>query len=232
MAAADVRPEVLPQSLNPLRFEVRTWRGLLSIESRLVGMGNLFNILSTVAICQRLGLENEIIAHGISRLAGVPGRLEIVDCGQPFTVIVDYAHTDVALENLLQIACGLKPKRIITVFGCGGNRDRTKRPLMGEIAAKMSEVIILTSDNPRREPPEAILAEIEAGVRRVTTKYVKHVDRETAIHEALRMAQPGDVVLVAGKGHEVYQEFADRTVPFDDREVCARLLRQKMEGKL
>lgn len=232
VTVADVRPEVLPDNLNPLKFVTRTSRGTLPIESRLVGMGNLFNILSTVAICQSLGLDDEAIVRGIGQLAGVPGRLELIDCGQPFTVIVDYAHTDVALENLLLIARGLRPNRTITVFGCGGNRDRTKRPLMGEIAAKLSDIVIVTSDNPRREEPEAIIAEIEKGIRKVTSRYLKHVEREVAISEALRMAQPGDVVLIAGKGHEPYQEFADRTIPFDDRDVSRKLLRQKLEGML
>ena len=229
---ADVRPEVMPESLNPLRFTVQAAGVNLMIDSRLVGMGNLFNILSTVAICRGLGIESEAIEQGINRLQGVPGRLELIDCGQPFTVIVDYAHTDVALENLLLIARGLHPRRVITVFGCGGNRDRTKRPLMGEIAAKMSDLVIVTSDNPRGEEPAAIIREIEKGIRAVTSKYQRCIDREEAITAAIRQAQPDDVVLVAGKGHESYQEFADQIIPFDDREVCRRLLKKKMEGAL
>jgi UDP-N-acetylmuramyl-tripeptide synthetase len=185
-----------------------------------------------VAICRGLGIESEAIEQGINRLQGVPGRLELIDCGQPFTVIVDYAHTDVALENLLLIARGLHPRQVITVFGCGGNRDRTKRPLMGEIAAKMSDLVIVTSDNPRGEEPAAIIREIEKGIRAVTSKYQRCIDREEAITAAIRQAQPDDVVLVAGKGHESYQEFADQIIPFDDREVCRRLLKKKMEGAL
>jgi UDP-N-acetylmuramoyl-L-alanyl-D-glutamate--2,6-diaminopimelate ligase len=229
---ADVRPEVMPENLNPLRFAVQTDRGNLRIDSRLVGMGNLFNILSTVAICQGLGLKSEAIEEGINRLQGVPGRLELIDCGQPFTVIVDYAHTDVALENLLLIARGLHPRRIITLFGCGGNRDRSKRPLMGEIAAKLSDLVIVTSDNPRGEEPAAIIAEIEKGIRTVTSRYQRIVDREEAIATAFRQAQPDDVVLVAGKGHETYQECAGHMIPFDDREMCRKLLKKKMEGTL
>jgi UDP-N-acetylmuramyl-tripeptide synthetase len=215
-----------------LRFTVQTDRGNLRIDSRLVGMGNLFNILSTVAICQGLGLKSEAIEEGINLLPGVPGRLELIDCGQPFTVIVDYAHTDVALENLLLIARGLHPRRIITLFGCGGNRDRSKRPLMGEIAAKLSDLVIVTSDNPRGEEPAAIIAEIEKGIRTVTSRYQRIIDRGEAIATAIRQAHPGDVVLVAGKGHEAYQEFANQTIPFDDREICRKLLKQKMEGTL
>ncbi len=155
----------------------------------------------------------------------MPGRLERVHAGQPFTVVVDYAHTDDALKKVLETVRQLKPKRLITVFGCGGDRDRSKRPLMGAVATRLSDVVIVTSDNPRSEPPEAILEEIQKGMNggRGAERHAI-VDRRDAIARALEMAQPGDAVVIAGKGHETYQQLRDRTIPFDDRQVARDVL--------
>jgi len=171
------------------------------------------------------GIALPTIAAGIAALTNVPGRFERVEAGQPFTVVVDYAHTEDALFRLLTTAETVKRGRIITVFGCGGDRDRGKRPAMGRVSARYSDVVIVTSDNPRSEDPEAIIREIipgvEAGLRETGRgQYIVHVDRRAAIHDAIRMAQPGDLVLIAGKGHEEYQIIGATTHPFDDRVVA------------
>jgi UDP-N-acetylmuramoyl-L-alanyl-D-glutamate--2,6-diaminopimelate ligase len=164
------------------------------------------------------------IAEGIARLSGVPGRLEPIECGQGFQVLVDYAHTPDSLENVLRAARELGSGKLIVVFGCGGDRDRGKRPLMGEAATRLADLTILTSDNPRSEEPEAIIAEIEAGARHGGGAYLVQPDRRAAIRAALAEAEPSDVVVIAGKGHETGQEFKDRTIPFDDRVVAAEEL--------
>jgi UDP-N-acetylmuramoyl-L-alanyl-D-glutamate--2,6-diaminopimelate ligase len=166
------------------------------------------------------------LVEGLLSVRGVPGRMERVFAGQDFAIIVDYAHTDDALRNLLETVRGLQPRRMITVFGCGGDRDRTKRPLMGAVAARLSDLIVVTSDNPRSEPPEAIIEEILRGVnggRRAERHVVP--DRREAIQRALELAQPGDAVVIAGKGHETTQVLRDRSVPFDDRQVARELAR-------
>jgi UDP-N-acetylmuramyl-tripeptide synthetase len=167
----------------------------------------------------------------LTSISGVPGRLERVHAGQEFAVIVDYAHTDDALKKLLETVRQLRPRRLITVFGCGGDRDRTKRPLMGAVAARLSDVVIVTSDNPRSEPPEAIIEEIQLGMNggRKTGR-LAFVDRREAIRCALEMAKPEDAVVIAGKGHETVQVLRDRIVPFDDRQVVRELLSELAAG--
>ncbi len=155
----------------------------------------------------------------------VPGRFERVEQGQPFMVVVDYAHTDDALRNVISVARGMKPRRVITLFGCGGDRDRSKRPLMGMAAAELSDFVVLTSDNPRSEDPLAIMNDAIVGLRRYDTPCVAEPDRERAIKKAIEAAEPGDVVILAGKGHETYQILKDGPIPFDDREVARRVLR-------
>jgi UDP-N-acetylmuramoyl-L-alanyl-D-glutamate--2,6-diaminopimelate ligase len=155
----------------------------------------------------------------------VPGRFERVDLGQPFLVVVDYAHTDDALRNLIAVARSLQPKRVLTVFGCGGDRDRTKRPLMAMAAAEASDYVVLTSDNPRSEDPLAIINDALVGLRRFETPHLIEPDRATAIQRALQRAEEGDIVLIAGKGHEPYQQLKDRTIDFDDRAVALEVLR-------
>src|SRR6266508_3266691 len=174
------------------------------------------------------GIDLDTAAAGLAGLAGVPGRFERVDEGQPFTVLVDYAHTPDSLENVLRAARAVTHGRVLVVFGCGGDRDRAKRPLMGEIAGKLADLAVVTSDNPRSEPPEAIVAQIVEGVRRSAgpDRYHVEVDRRAAIRHTLALARPGDAVLIAGKGHEQGQEFeSGRKVPFDDRVVAAEELR-------
>ncbi len=164
----------------------------------------------------------------------MPGRFERVEEGQPFMVVVDYAHTDDALRNVIAAARGMRAKRVITLFGCGGDRDRTKRPLMGMAAAELSDYVVLTSDNPRSEDPLAIMNDAMVGLRRYDTSYVAEPDRERAIKKAIETADPGDVVILAGKGHETYQILKDGPIPFDDREVARRVLRSfgyKRAGK-
>jgi UDP-N-acetylmuramoyl-L-alanyl-D-glutamate--2,6-diaminopimelate ligase len=167
-----------------------------------------------------------MIADGIAALEAVPGRFERVRAGQPFLVVVDYAHTDDALRNTIAIARGLTKKRVITVFGCGGDRDRAKRPLMGMAAAEGSDFVVLTSDNPRSEDPLDIINDALVGIRRLDTPHVIDPDRERGILLGLEKAQAGDVVIIAGKGHETYQVLRDRTIEFDDRKAARDALRQ------
>jgi UDP-N-acetylmuramyl-tripeptide synthetase len=167
----------------------------------------------------------DVLQQGIAACASVPGRFERIDVGQPFLVVVDYAHTSDALLNVIQVARELKPKRIVTLFGCGGDRDRAKRPLMGAAAAEYSDYVVVTSDNPRSEDPLAIINDAMVGVRRFDTPHIAEPDREKGIRRALEEAQPGDIVILAGKGHEPYQVLRDGTIAFDDREVARRLLK-------
>ena len=218
---ADLLAEDLRLSLEGTRFRARTPVGLLDVETPLLGAFNVQNALAALGAGLALGLPPDAVQRGIAALRGVPGRMESVVAGQDFTVLVDYAHTDDALKNLLETVRGLAPRRVITVFGCGGDRDRTKRPLMGAVAARLSDVVVLTSDNPRSEPPEAILEEIRRGIppaRASDTLVIP--DRRDAIARALEMGRDGVVVVIAGKGHEPYQVLRDRTVPFDDRQVA------------
>jgi UDP-N-acetylmuramoyl-L-alanyl-D-glutamate--2,6-diaminopimelate ligase len=200
----------------------------LQVKSRLVGRINVYNLLAAIGAAQALGLSNEIIQKGLENLESVSGRFERIDMGQPFLVIVDYAHTDDALENLIRTARELHTEgRIITLFGCGGLKDRTKRPVMGEVAGRLSDLTILSSDNPRTEDPLKIISDIVVGLQKTTGKYLIEPDREKAIGMAIDEARAGDIVLLAGKGHENYQILADRTLEFDDRELARRALRDR-----
>ena len=194
-----------------------------SFRTGLVGRFNTENILAAWAVARLVGVPDAAVAEGVERLGGVPGRFESVDEGQPFQVIVDYSHTPDSLENVLRAARELTQRRVICVFGCGGDRDRGKRPIMGRIASELADVAIVTSDNPRSEEPQAIIDEILAGI--VGAVEVEP-DRRAAIEHAVATAEAGDVVVIAGKGHEQGQEFADRKIPFDDREVAREALRQ------
>jgi len=220
-----VRASHIKSTFEGLEFEVDANGRKFTLRSSLVGRINVYNILLACSAALTLGLNEEQIQKGLTELHRVPGRFERVEEGQPFMVVVDYAHTDDALRNVIQAARGLRPKRVITVFGCGGDRDRTKRPLMGMAAAEASDFVVLTSDNPRSEDPLAIMNDALVGLRRFDTPYVAEPDREKAIRRAIQEAQPGDVVILAGKGHETYQVLKDGPVPFDDREVAKRVLR-------
>jgi UDP-N-acetylmuramoyl-L-alanyl-D-glutamate--2,6-diaminopimelate ligase len=235
-SGADIVARELALSLDGTRFLARTPVGELAVRTPLIGRYNVSNVLAALGAAVALGLPPEQALAGIASVAGVPGRLERVQAGQDFTVVVDYAHTDDALRNLLETVRDLRPRRLVTVFGCGGDRDRTKRPLMGAVAARLSDVVVVTSDNPRSEPPEAIIEEILTGMggsRRHATQRVAPivvVDRRDAIAQALEMAGPGDAVVIAGKGHETYQVLRERTVPFDDRQVAREVLGRLAKG--
>lgn len=198
--------------------------GRLALRLGMVGPFNVMNALGAAAILAELGYEQAAIRAGLESLHGVPGRMERIDCGQPFLVLVDYAHTPDALERVLMAARQATTGKLIAVFGCGGDRDRAKRPIMGSLATSLSDLAIVTSDNPRSEEPEAIVSEIVVGARDSGGSFVVEVDRRTAIETALRAARPGDGVVIAGKGHEPYQILRDRTIHFDDREEATRFL--------
>ena len=215
---ADLRADELELGPRGARFKA----GGIELETRLRGRFNVENILGAVAAARLLDIPDDAIAYGVKELRGVPGRFEAVDEGQPFAVLVDYAHTPDSLENVLRTARDLAQNRVLCVFGCGGDRDRGKRPLMGRIATELADIAIVTSDNPRSEDPEAIIAEILEGAADAEAE----PDRREAIARAIGEAGEGDVVVIAGKGHEQGQQFADSTIPFDDREVARETLRR------
>jgi UDP-N-acetylmuramoyl-L-alanyl-D-glutamate--2,6-diaminopimelate ligase len=190
----------------------------------LIGGFNVANSVAALAAANALGISLRDAVLSLGKSPQVPGRLELVPAKRQFQVFVDYAHTPDALQNVLKTLRELEPHRLIVVFGCGGNRDREKRPLMGEMVDRHADYAIVTSDNPRKEDPNAIIVEIEKGFR--STRYEKMVDRTQAIDRAITLAQPRDIVLIAGKGHENYQEFADHTVPFDDIQVARRAIEE------
>jgi UDP-N-acetylmuramoyl-L-alanyl-D-glutamate--2,6-diaminopimelate ligase len=223
-AGGDLCASNIQSGFDGLRFDV-TWRGKrYRVASPLNGLINVENILAAWGAAASHGVDPEAIVAGIAARRAVAGRFERVDHGQPFLVVVDYAHTDDALARTIQVARSLTAKRVITVFGCGGDRDRTKRPRMGEAAGRLSDLVVLTSDNPRSEDPLAIINDAVVGLQKTDTSYRVEPDRAVAIEIALREARGGDVVLIAGKGHETYQVLADRTIHFDDRETAAALL--------
>lgn len=218
---ADMRACGVESTFKGLQFEIRFEGARIPISSRLTGHINVSNILAACGAACSFGIDWDTIARGVAACSGVPGRFERVDEGQPFLVVVDYAHTDDALRNTIRVARELGPKRVLTLFGCGGDRDRNKRPLMGSAAAELSDFVVLTSDNPRSEDPLDIINDALVGLRRHDTPHVIEVDREKGIRRIVSEAQAGDIVLLAGKGHETYQQLKDTTVPFDDR-VSAR----------
>src|ERR1700722_16610269 len=218
--------------INPrgTRFDMATPQEKIPVFSPLIGRVNVYNILAAAAACFARGCSSDEIARGVGSLTHVPGRFERVDCGQPFTVVVDYAHTDDALRNLTALARefvsrGGSKGRVLTVFGCGGDRDRAKRPLMGEATGRGSDFVVLTSDNPRSEDPLAIINDAVVGLQRTGVKYNVEPDRRKAIGIAISDAESGDIVLLAGKGHEKVQVTRDGSHPFDDVEVAREALR-------
>lgn len=226
-AEADVRADDIRLLVDGAEFAVTHPGGRQACRLRLSGRFNVYNALGAFSAGLLAEAAPDAIAEALAAVPGVPGRLELVPGSQGFTVLVDYAHTPDGLENVLRAAREIATGRVLAVFGCGGDRDRTKRPLMGEIGAQLADQCWLTSDNPRSESPERILREIEAGAARVPGgRYAVTVDRRQAIGEAIAAARPGDVVIVAGKGHETYQIFADRTIHFDDREEATNALQR------
>jgi UDP-N-acetylmuramoyl-L-alanyl-D-glutamate--2,6-diaminopimelate ligase len=225
---ADITTKKFQLTFDGLTFTTQTPNGKVQVVSPLVGRINVYNLLAAIGTAQALAFSNEVIESGIRNLESVSGRFQRVDLGQPFLVIVDYAHTDDALENLICTARELNPKgRIITLFGCGGEKDRTKRPIMGEVTGRLSDLTILSSDNPRGEDPLKIISDIIVGLQKTAGKYLIEPDREKAIGLAMDEARAGDMVLLAGKGHENYQILADRTLEFDDRVEARRALRER-----
>jgi UDP-N-acetylmuramoyl-L-alanyl-D-glutamate--2,6-diaminopimelate ligase len=230
----DFHAENVDISPRGTRFDLATPGEKIAVFSPLIGRVNVYNTLAAAAACYARGCGAQAIARGIESLARVPGRFERVDCGQPFTVVVDYAHTDDALRNLTALARefvsrdevkgGLKA-RVLTVFGCGGDRDRSKRPLMGEAAGRGSDFVVLTSDNPRSEDPLAIINDALVGLQKTGVRYRVEADRRKAIALAIAEARPGDIALLAGKGHEKVQVTREGSRPFDDVEVAREALR-------
>jgi len=203
--------------------------GILRFHTRLIGRPNAYNIMAATGAALWLGVGADAIRKGVESLKGVPGRMERVEAGQDFLLIVDYAHSPDSLENLLQTVNQLPHGRLITVFGCGGDRDRTKRPIMGEIATRLSDYVFATSDNPRTEDPLRILKEIEPGMRKGAAPYSIVPDRRSAIESAIEMAHAGDAVVIAGKGHEDYQILGTNVIAFDDRKVAADIVRRRLD---
>jgi UDP-N-acetylmuramoyl-L-alanyl-D-glutamate--2,6-diaminopimelate ligase len=227
---AEIRAVSYKSHFDGTDLECETPAGRLRFHLHLVGRPNVYNVMAATGASLAMGLNPETIRAGIESLEGVPGRMELVDAGQEFRVIVDYAHSPDSLQNLLETVRQLPHEKLIVVFGCGGDRDRTKRPVMGEIAAKMSDFVFATSDNPRTEDPRDILNEIEPGLQRGTAPYAIVPDRREAIASAVSMAKRGDAVVIAGKGHEDYQIIGTRVIAFDDRKLARELLLEKLRA--
>jgi len=228
---AEITAKRFELASDGLIFSANTPNGKVQIASPLVGRINVYNILAAIGVAQALSFPNEVIEEGVRNLQSVAGRFQRVDAGQPFLVIVDYAHTDDSLENLIRTARELTPKgRVITLFGCGGEKDRTKRPVMGEVTGRLSDLTILANDNPRKEDPLRIISDVVVGLQRTSGKYLIEPDREKAIAMAIGEASAGDIVLLAGKGHETEQILADRTIVWDDGEMARRALREQGFG--
>ena len=228
---AELKAERVRLSMKGTAFTAATPAGSFEVESRLVGNHNVYNFLGAIGVALHAGATCDQVREAVSQVADVPGRFERVSAGQDFAVVVDYAHTEDALSRLLEAAEALKTHRIITVFGCGGDRDRGKRPKMGRAAIERSDVVVLTSDNPRTEEPMAILREVEVGVRealqrRSHVEYHLVPDRREAIGKAVQLAHTGDILLIAGKGHEDYQIIGTKKVHFDDREVAREAIQR------
>jgi UDP-N-acetylmuramoyl-L-alanyl-D-glutamate--2,6-diaminopimelate ligase len=228
---ADVTPGPLTLTFKGLEFTARTPKGDVHVTSRLVGRPNVSNILAAIAAATALGLPTSAIERGLASLVHVPGRFELVSSStDDVTVVIDYAHTDDALKNLLDTARPLAEGRIITVFGCGGDRDRTKRPLMGAVAARLSDIVVITSDNPRSEDPVRIIEEIKRGLPPASDRSAATftiVDRTEAIQFAIQEAEPGDLVLLVGKGHEQMQVIGGKELPFDEAAIARDALERR-----
>lgn len=215
---------------NGTSLDCKTPAGNVRFNLHLVGQPNVYNVMAATGAALGLGLDLETIRTGIESLEGVPGRMELVNAGQDFSIIVDYAHSPDSLRNLLETVRQLPHEKLIVVFGCGGDRDRTKRPVMGEIAAKLSDFVFATSDNPRTENPLDILKEIEPGLKQGTAPYTITPDRREAIASAISMAKRGDTVIIAGKGHEDYQIIGTQVIPFDDRKLARELVAENLNA--
>ena len=229
---ADLKGSNLQVGLKSSSFDVVGPFVSVSLHMHITGLFNVYNTLAAIGAAHAEGVDTDVIDKAVQTFYSVPGRFELVEAGQDFAIVVDYSHTPDSLEKALTTARAMNPNRIITVFGCGGDRDRTKRPIMGGIAAQYADIPIVTSDNPRSEDPEFIVSEVEGGVRAALKEGQRHeviVDRRQAIYKAIEIAEPGDIVLIAGKGHETYQILKDGTIHFDDREVARDAVRELKE---
>lgn len=226
---ADLQAENIRFNASSSEFTLHAGSRNYEVRTNLVGRFNVYNVLCAISSCLGEGVSMETILEALSDFHAVPGRFELINEGQPFTVVVDYAHTPDGLENILKTAEEIRRGRIITVFGCGGDRDAMKRPIMGRIGAQYSDIVIVTSDNPRTEDPASIVEEVASGVRSAAVRpgffFETIVNRRDAIHRAISLAQPGDIVIIAGKGHETYQILKDKTIHFDDREEARAVLK-------
>ena len=226
---SDLMATGISDSVSGLKFSVVMDKREYDVASSLMGLPNVYNILSAAGISLSLGVPWEVVLEGIRKAGPAKGRFEKVDAGQEFLAVVDFAHTDDALERLICTARGISRGKIIIVFGCGGDRDKGKRPLMGAVASRLSDFVIITSDNPRSEEPGEIIKEIEAGA--VRNNYLIEPDRKEAIRRAVEMAGKDDIVLVAGKGHETYQAIGGKRYEFSDREVLEEAIKQLMNNR-
>jgi len=223
---SDVKAINVKNSLKGSSFTVCYQDRTFNIKMKLIGLFSVYNALAAVAVALAEGVSPDIIKKALQKVEGVPGRFEQVDAGQDFTMVVDYAHTPDGLENILRTGRELTESRLITVFGCGGDRDRGKRPLMGEVAASYSDFCVVTSDNPRSEDPEAIIDDIVPGLDKVKdSRYAIISDRREAIRHAIYLARKGDLIIIAGKGHETYQLIKDKMLDFDDKKVAIEILK-------
>lgn len=224
----DIYAKDIKLSMKGTQFLAVTPIGDFKINTKLVGEFNVYNILAAISIAINLGISIDGIQSGIEIMKNIPGRFEKIDEGQPFYVIIDYAHTPGGIESLIKTVRKISTGKIISLFGCGGDRDEAKRPIMGAISGGLSDYVIITTDNPRSEKEEEIADQIEEGVLKTKAKdsYIIELDRRKAIETALEIAKEGDAVLIMGKGHETYQQFSDFSIPFDDREVARQLLRE------
>lgn len=221
---ADIYARELEITDRGVAFHLHTPSGSIPINLAIPGIFSIYNGLAAASICYNLGISLEIIAQGLQEVKGVDGRFELLDTGTDYSVILDYAHTPDGLENILTTAREFAKGRIITLFGCGGDRDHGKRPIMGEIAGKYSDLCIITSDNPRSEDPMDIIKDIVPGVEKTGCDYTIIENRREAIEYALAQAQKDDIVILAGKGHETYQILKDKTIPFDEKQIVAEIL--------
>ncbi|WP_202078007.1 UDP-N-acetylmuramoyl-L-alanyl-D-glutamate--2,6-diaminopimelate ligase [Caldalkalibacillus salinus] len=224
---ADIRAKNIQLTSQGITFTVEYYKGSETVRLQMLGKFNVYNALAAIAAALVEGISLTSIKHSLAQVKGVPGRLEVVDEGQPYTVLVDYAHTPDSLKNVLQTVQEFAIGKVFCVIGCGGDRDRTKRPLMAQIATAHADYAILTSDNPRSEEPQVILNDMKNGLAQTGTpqeRYTCIVDRQTAIDTAIQQASPGDIVVIAGKGHETYQQLKDETIHFDDREVARQAI--------
>lgn len=224
---ADIYATDIDMDIKGVRFNINTPKGIIYIDIKIPGMFTVYNVMAAAAVCYCLDMDMDKVGKALNNMKGIPGRFEVVEEVENFVIIIDYAHTPDALENVLRSVKMFAKNRIITVFGCGGDRDKSKRAIMGEISGRFSDYTIITSDNPRTEEPLSIMKMIEEGVVRVTDKYNMIEDRKAAIQYAIKMAAGNDIIIIAGKGHEATQIIGNKILPFDDYKVALQIAREE-----